>query len=173
MNFPRMHVSLYVKNIEATTGFYTRFFGQQPSKAKPGYAKYELEKPSLIISFVENAERVQPHFGHLGLQVDTLKELQQKQEAAKAAGLNIDLEELGTQCCYARQDKFWISDPDGTRWEVYYFHEDVEWNDPEYATEAEACCSPQHATKKTVALSDLSAQPKEEEASCEPGSGCC
>jgi hypothetical protein len=51
-------------------------------------------------------------------------------------------EEIGTSCCYARQDKFWVNDPDGVQWEVYYFHQDTEFNDPHYeSTEASACCA--------------------------------
>ena len=64
-----MHVSLYVSNIAKTVDFYTTFFGQEATKVKPGYAKFVLEKPSLIISFVENPARVQSHFGHLGLKL--------------------------------------------------------------------------------------------------------
>ena len=70
--FPRMHVSLYVKNLERTVDFYQNFFGEVATKVKPGYVKFTLEKPSLIISFVENSENINPLFGHLGFQ----KELQ-------------------------------------------------------------------------------------------------
>ena len=138
--FPRMHVSLYVADIARTVNFYTSFFGQEPAKVKPGYAKYVLEQPSLIISFVQNPERVQANFGHLGFQVETLPEMEQRLEVALAKGL-VSKEEKGTSCCYAKQDKFWATDPDGTQWEVYYFHEDAEFNDPHYALgEANACC---------------------------------
>src|SRR5436189_25530 len=85
--FPRMHVSLYVSDIRKSTAFYTSFFGQEPNKFKPGYAKYILEQPSLIISFVENKERVQENFGHLGFQVQTLDELNGRLAAATAKKL--------------------------------------------------------------------------------------
>ena len=78
-------------------------------------------------------------------------------------------EEIGTACCYAVQDKFWVTDPDGVQWEVYYFHEDVEFNDPKYAMEdASACCMPAKEEKPKVKLAELSGAEK-----CEPGSGCC
>ena len=67
--FPRMHVSLYVSDLAKSVNFYTQFFGTEPVKVKPSYAKYVLEKPSLIISFVENKDRVQSNFGHVGFQV--------------------------------------------------------------------------------------------------------
>lgn len=143
-NFPRMHVSLYVSDIEKSVNFYTQFFGVEPVKVKPGYAKYILDKPSLIISFVQNSERVQSNFGHLGFQVETEEDLMIQQLLAKKHGL-IAKEEKGVGCCYAKQDKFWVNDPDGVQWEVYYFHEDVEFNDPHYETASEeesakACC---------------------------------
>ncbi|MCB9234488.1 MAG: VOC family protein [Bacteroidia bacterium] len=176
--FPRMHVSLYVSDLEASRKFYTTFFGQEPVKVKPGYAKYVLEKPSLIISFVEHADRVGAGFGHLGFQVETPEELEIRLAAARKSGL-VALEETGTACCYAVQDKFWAMDPDGYRWEVYYFHQDAEFNDPRYQTEAEACCSPQMVTqpdktvvKQRIALKNLNTAPKGE-VCCDPQTGCC
>ncbi|MEL6696275.1 MAG: ArsI/CadI family heavy metal resistance metalloenzyme [Bacteroidota bacterium] len=133
-SFPRMHVSLYVTDIDKTVQFYDQFFDQPASKQMPKYAKYILEAPRLIISFVERPDRVQPNFGHLGFQVETKEILAAHHSRIKTTGL-ATLEEKGTNCCYALQDKYWVSDPDGHRWEVYYFHEDVEWNDPAYNLE--------------------------------------
>ncbi|MFZ5554817.1 MAG: ArsI/CadI family heavy metal resistance metalloenzyme [Bacteroidota bacterium] len=152
MKFPRMHVSLYVSNLERTIAFYNSLFGKQPEKVKPHYAKYILDEPSLIISFVENPGRVQQNFGHLGFQVETKEILEQKLADAKAKNI-VSKEETGTSCCYAVQDKFWANDPDGVQWEVYYFHADAEFNDPHYSLEdTSACCMPE---KKKVALGEL------------------
>src|SRR3954470_15505819 len=96
--FPRMHVSLYVSDINKSVQFYSTFFGQEPVKVKPNYAKYVLEQPSLIISFVENKERVQANFGHLGFQVETPEELEHKLADAKLKNLLIK-EEMDTNCC--------------------------------------------------------------------------
>ncbi|MCX2741796.1 ArsI/CadI family heavy metal resistance metalloenzyme [Pontibacter anaerobius] len=172
--FPRMHVSLYVSDISKTTEFYTSFFGQEPAKVKPNYAKYILDTPSLIISFVENPERVQQNFGHLGFQVETQQELEQRLEVAKAHSL-VSKEEIGTACCYAVQDKFWVEDPDGVQWEVYYFHEDAEFNDPHYeSTDASACCMPPAKEEKPkVQLTDISFISDFEGEACTPGGGCC
>lgn len=154
--FPRIHVSLYVSDIRKTTEFYTRFFGQEPLKIKPNYAKYVLDKPSLIISFVENKDRVQSNFGHMGFQVETPEDLNIKLWQAKKNNL-VTKEETGTNCCYAKQDKFWVNDPDGMQWEVYYFHADAEFNDPHYEmSEALACCSSQD--KARIQSKELPAQ---------------
>ena len=141
-----------------------------------------LDKPSLIISFVENAGRVQSHFGHLGFQVETVAELNERLAAARRAGL-VSREEMGTSCCYAKQDKFWVNDPDGVEWEVYYFHADAEFNDPRYQAEYDAagssqCCIAPAAEALAVveALPALAAMPfvlAEDAATCTPGGGCC
>ncbi len=154
--FPRMHVSLYVSDLQKSVDFYTSFFGIEPNKVKGGYAKYILDQPSLIISFVENKERVQENFGHLGFQVETVEDLNLRLWDDKKKNL-VAKEEIGTSCCYAKQDKFWVNDPDGVQWEVYYFHEDVEFNDPHYETkEASACCTP--ADKEKKQLSELTTE---------------
>lgn len=139
--FPHMHVSIYVSDIQQSVNFYSLFFGAEPVKVKPGYAKYILEKPALIISFVENKERVKSNFGHLGFQVETPEDLNIQLWEAKKKNL-VSKEETGTNCCYAKQDKFWVTDPDGVQWEVYYFHADSEFNDPhEHADEHSVCCT--------------------------------
>jgi catechol 2,3-dioxygenase-like lactoylglutathione lyase family enzyme len=136
-----MHASLYVSDLQNSIDFYTKFFGVEPVKVKPRYAKYVLESPSLIISFVENKDRVQANFGHLGFQVETLEDLNIKLWEARKKNI-VSREETGTNCCYAKQDKFWATDPDGVQWEVYYFHEDAEFNDPHYElSETQACCA--------------------------------
>jgi len=166
--FPRMHVSLYVSDLANTINFYNLFFGQEPVKMRKGYTKYVLEEPALIISFVENPERVQENFGHLGFQVETLAELNQRLSAAQTAGL-VTHEEIGANCCFANQDKFWVSDPDGVQWEVYYFHADAEFNDPHFEEPASACCIARAAEEIRVAFKNLTV----EAACCTAGSGCC
>lgn len=169
--FPRMHISLYVSDLMATINFYSTFFGVPASKVKPGYAKYELLDPGLIISFIENPERVQSNFGHVGIQVGSKEEMERRLEIARKQGI-VSSEEIGTACCFAVQDKFWVDDPDGVQWEIYYFHEDVEFNDPKFKEQdASACCMPvERAEKPKIQMVDL---PTKNASSCEPGSGCC
>lgn len=167
--FPRMHVSLYVGDIEQTANFYNSFFGKSPDKVRNRYVKYILDEPSLIISFVENPERVKQNFGHLGFQVETIEELNNRLEAAQTAGL-VTREEIGTNCCYAKQDKFWVNDPDGVQWEVYYFHDDVEFNDPHYELEStSACCIAPVVEENKTEFKNLVVAAE----CCTPGSGCC
>lgn len=178
--FPRMHVSLYVSNLMETVNFYTSFFGVPASKIKPHYAKYVLDSPSLIISFVENAERVMSNFGHLGFQVETKEEMESRLAVARKQGI-VSKEEIGTSCCYAVQDKFWATDPDGHQWEVYYFHEDADFNDPHYELgDASACCMPAENVAKIEKVEPVKVQPiifqelaLAGNTACKPGGGCC
>jgi catechol 2,3-dioxygenase-like lactoylglutathione lyase family enzyme len=126
------HISLYVSSLEASLRFYTAFLGLSPSKVKAKYAKFNLQDPLLVLSLVENPERAQGGFGHLGIVVDNTQAVKDWMKQAQARGTEIVLVEEGARCCYAKQDKFWVKDPDGVQWEIYTFHEDSEWNDPEY-----------------------------------------
>ncbi len=171
--FPKMHISLYVSDISKTVDFYDAFFDKEADKIKTGYAKYILNTPALVISFVENPERVQSNFGHLGIQVDTEEKVHHYLNVAQSKGLDTK-EEMGTNCCYAKQDKFWVTDPDGHQWEIYYFHEDVEFNDPHYALEEqEACCMPVQENQSQPVAVTANFKVKSYKNTCEPNSGCC
>ncbi|MDN5200860.1 ArsI/CadI family heavy metal resistance metalloenzyme [Fulvivirgaceae bacterium BMA10] len=163
--FPRMHVSFYVSNLQNTIDFYSKFFNKPVDKVEPGYAKFILAEPSLVISFLENKSRVKENFGHLGIQVETPELLEEKKTLVASSGLSIK-EELGTNCCYAQQDKFWVHDPDNIAWEVYYFHKDVAFNDPHYSKPTSACCAPEEAKTKQL-------EGDEKEACCEVESCGC
>jgi catechol 2,3-dioxygenase-like lactoylglutathione lyase family enzyme len=168
--FPRMHVSFYVSDITKSVNFYSSFFGQAPDKIKPGYAKYVLDKPSLIISFIEDKGRVQANFGHAGFQVETREELKLKLEEATAKNL-VSKIETGTKCCYAEQDKFWVNDPDQIQWEIYYFHADAEFNDPHYESDrSDPCCHV--AAAETKSACGCSAHVQSAETALEK-SACC
>ncbi|MDX6558134.1 MAG: hypothetical protein QOF72_1183, partial [Blastocatellia bacterium] len=42
-------------------------------------------------------------------------------------------DEMQTTCCYAVQDKTWVSDPDGNEWEAFVVLQDN-------LSESNACC---------------------------------
>jgi len=144
----KSHLSLYVSDLLTSTDFYTRFLGVAPVKTKPDYAKFELADPALVLSLVQNPARVSAGFGHTGIVVENKEAVQTWLTQAQARGVEIALVEEQTRCCYALQDKFWVHDPDGVQWEVYTFHENSEWNDPQFSSEAaqeqvNAVCCPQ------------------------------
>jgi len=122
MNQFKFHVGLNVGDIEKTVSFYQKLFGTNPIKVEKDYAKFELENPGLVISFIES-NKVSPQFGHMGIRVNSQEELEERKKAIESQ-IEIQLEENNTSCCYAVQNKFWVSDPDGYEWEVYHFLKD-------------------------------------------------
>lgn len=138
MKQQKFHLSLFVSDTDKTVDFYTKLFGREPVKVKTDYAKFELEDPALVISFIQSPEKVQSNFGHLGFMVNSTAAVDERKAALKSLNVEIGLEEQEVACCYAKQDKFWVNDPDGYEWEVYHFIEDVQKNEEKYT--AAPCC---------------------------------
>lgn len=120
----KFHTNLPVRNIEKTTQFYSTLFDEKPVKAKADYVKFLPSEVALNISF---HEAHQPHDTeiHLGFELPNQQELDHMYERLQAAGL-IHEERETSVCCYANQDKFWVTDPDGYKWEFYVLLEDTE-----------------------------------------------
>lgn len=117
MNVLKPHVSLNVSNIDASVAFYEKAFGVGVTKRRPGYAKFDLQSPSLNLSMVE-APRTGINASHFGIQVASTDDVNEAKGRFEAAGLRTITEEQ-TSCCYAVQDKVWVEDPDGNSWEVF------------------------------------------------------
>ncbi len=137
-----MHLSLHVRDLQASLAFYRTLFGQSVSKERSAYAKFELEEPALVFTLMEGGQGAPPAgaLSHLGLRLPDRGALESERKRVRAAGLPIHLEEEGVECCYARQDKFWVRDPDGHAWEFYVFLADSE-SQPGPKAEA-SCCGP-------------------------------
>jgi catechol 2,3-dioxygenase-like lactoylglutathione lyase family enzyme len=142
------HLSLDVPDLDRAVGFYTELFGVEPAKRKPDYAKFELADPPVALA-LQAAGRT--GLSHLGVRVGTTGEVEAASARLADAGL-VTFDERDTTCCYARQDKVWVSDPAGNRWEVYTLLEDAadEAGEREHEHAAEtagcapggACCTP-------------------------------
>ncbi|MEP1079651.1 VOC family protein [Leptolyngbya sp. PL-A3] len=115
----KTHVALRVADVEKSVTFYQAMFGVAPVKYKVGYAKFDLQHPALNLTLNE-AQTIQPQgtLSHLGVQVGSIQDVQAAIQQFAEAGLNL-FEEKNTDCCYALQDKVWVTDPDGNRWEVF------------------------------------------------------
>ena len=123
MNVLKPHVSLNVTNVDASVAFYEKAFGVTATKRRPGYAKFDLESPSLNLTMQE-APRTGVNASHFGVQVASTEDVAQAWTRFKEAGLKT-LTEDNTECCYAMQDKVWIEDPDGNAWEVFFVKGDA------------------------------------------------
>lgn len=115
----KTHVALNTTNIGDSVAFYQAMFGVAPVKHKADYAKFDLDQPALNLT-LNLTDRVEPHgaLSHLGIQVDSTETVKQAIDRFKAAGL-ATFEEQDTDCCYALQDKVWLTDPNGNRWEIF------------------------------------------------------
>jgi catechol 2,3-dioxygenase-like lactoylglutathione lyase family enzyme len=123
MKVLKPHVSLNVSNIDASVAFYEKAFGVKATKLRPGYAKFDLQEPSLNLTMQE-APRTGVNASHFGVQVASTEDVAQAWTRFREAGLETRTEE-NTQCCYALQDKVWIEDPDGNSWEVFVVKSDA------------------------------------------------
>ena len=140
MNILKPHVSLNVANIDASVAFYEKVFDMSATKRRPGYAKFDLERPSLNLTMQE-APRSGVNASHFGVQVASSEDVAAAWTRFKQAGLKTFTEE-NTSCCYALQDKVWVEDPDGNMWEVFVVKGDAaSMHDDPLKTPA-ACCAP-------------------------------
>ena len=137
----RPHLALTVSDVERAIPFYSALFGAEPEKVMPGYAKFSVVEPALNFTLNQGERSELGAFNHAGIQVASTEDVLAAKERLVSAGLAA-FDEMDTTCCYARQDKIWVRDPDGTPWEVFATHEDI----PEFgsgglaAAEAESSC---------------------------------
>jgi catechol 2,3-dioxygenase-like lactoylglutathione lyase family enzyme len=113
----RVQLALNVTDLEAAVSFYSRLFRTEPAKRRPGYANFAIADPPLKLVLFENAERAGA-LNHLGVEVESPDEVEAAQSRLRDEGVATG-EEKEVSCCYAKQDKVWVQDPDGEPWEVY------------------------------------------------------
>lgn len=153
----RFHVHLNVSDLDDSIRFYSQLFASAPAVIKTDYAKWMLEDPR--VNFAISTTGREPGIDHLGIQVDSGEELAALGQRLDAAGSAI-VPEPDATCCYARSDKMWTEDPQGTRWETFHtFGDAVTYYgaDSACATDS-AACSP--------GVSSIAATP-------ERAGGCC
>src|SRR5688572_21054151 len=109
----RIHMALAVKNLENSISFYRTLFGHEPTKTRPHYAKFEVAEPPVNLSLNEVGGQTGPNnaIGHFGIQVKSSEAVKQVGDRLVQAGLKTRIEENVT-CCYAVQNKVWVTDPD-------------------------------------------------------------
>jgi catechol 2,3-dioxygenase-like lactoylglutathione lyase family enzyme len=120
----RVQLALNVSNIDEAVAFYSKLFQTEPAKLRPGYANFAVEAPPLKLVLIENAAAA-GSLNHLGVEVFTTGEVTAAQARLADAGLATVTEE-DVSCCFARQDKVWVDDPDGAPWEIYTVLGDAE-----------------------------------------------
>lgn len=130
----RVQLALRVGDLDAAVDFYGRLFGAEPAKRRPGYANFAIADPPLKLVLLEGSTGDPTAIDHLGVEVETTGEVNDAAERLVAAGLTTRVEDK-TECCYALQDKVWVTDPGGAPWEVYTVLGDAP------AASSAACCA--------------------------------
>ena len=120
----RLQLALNVSDIDAAVEFYSKMFGVEPNKRKPGYANFAIEAPPLKLVLFEIPD-ADERLNHLGVEVFGEEDVGAATQRLRAAGMETSIEDE-TTCCYAKADKVWATEPDGMRWEWYRVLEDSE-----------------------------------------------
>jgi len=114
----RLQLALNVDDLDESIAFYTKLFNSDPAKVKPGYANFAIAEPPLKLILIENPGQG-GSVNHLGVEMESADAVDAEQARLGDAGFAA-LDERGTTCCYAKQDKFWVEGtPNGERWEIY------------------------------------------------------
>src|ERR1700729_893116 len=134
----RVQLALRVADLEGSIAFYSKLFGAQPAKRRPGYANFAIAEPPLKLVLIEGAPGQPTRMDHLGVEVETTAEVTAATSRLAAAGLVTATEE-DTACCYAVQDKVWVTGPGAEPWEVYTVKGDADTLDK---AQGSTCCAP-------------------------------
>lgn len=137
----RFHVHLHVEDLAASIGFYSKMFNSTPARVESDYAKWMLDDPA--VNFAISTRGAKPGIDHLGIQTDNADDLAVMERQAEAAGMTL-LDVGETTCCYARSDKYWVTDPQGIAWEQFHTLESIPVFNEREATPAaskKACCA--------------------------------
>ena len=133
---PKLHLALNVNNLEESLTFYRALWGTEPVKLRTGYAKFDLDEPSVNLTLNQKPVRELGGLNHMGIQVGSTEAVVDMRKRLHERGLLTD-DEMQTNCCYAIQDKIWLTDPNGYRWEVFVVLKD---HLPEVKPQAVGCC---------------------------------
>jgi lactoylglutathione lyase len=138
----RFHVHAHVTDLKASIAFYSKLFAAEPTRVEADYAKWMLEDPRINFAISTRGDAV--GVDHLGFQTDDADELAELKARARDADMAL-LGQGATSCCYARSDKYWVTDPQGIAWEQFHtldnipvFGEGTRESEPQ----SSACCAP-------------------------------
>jgi catechol 2,3-dioxygenase-like lactoylglutathione lyase family enzyme len=149
----RFHVHVGVADLSASIRYYSALFATEPAVVKEDYAKWMLEDPR--VNFAISARGAEVGVDHLGFQTDNPEELTELKARAEAADMAL-LDEGETTCCYARSEKYWVTDPQGIAWEHFHTLGNVpvygESRKIEDAKPESACCAPRAPQGKPIGV---------------------
>ena len=158
----RFHLHLHVDDLSKNIAFYSALFNQQPARTEADYAKWMLTDPP--VNFAISTRGTAQGVDHLGIQVDTQEDLAALRANAASADMAI-LDEGETTCCYARSDKYWVTDPQGIAWEQFLTLDSIPvFSEAQAEPAGAACC----AAPAAVPVQFMKSRPDPE-----PTKACC
>ncbi|MCQ4083914.1 VOC family protein [Streptomyces sp. RB6PN25] len=135
----RVQLALRVADLEGSIAFYSKLLNAEPAKRRPGYANFAITEPPLKLVLIEGQAGEDTRLDHLGVEVESTKQVAAATTRLKDAGL-ATFEENDTSCCYALQDKVWVTGPGKEPWEVYVVKADDDTLGKSADSAPEACC---------------------------------
>jgi len=137
----RFHVHVAVNELAESVRFYSSIFGSEPTVLREDYAKWMLEDPR--VNFAISRRGHSAGLNHLGFQVDEDSELRDMRTRLETADASL-IEQAAQPCCYAKSDKYWVTDPQGIAWETFHTLESIPVFGEDHTTEvtSSACCVP-------------------------------
>lgn len=179
----RFHVHLHVNELQKNIDFYSALFNQMPARTESDYAKWMLEDPP--VNFAISTRGSTTGLDHLGIQVTSADELANLKVQAQNADMAL-IDEGETTCCYARSEKYWVTDPQGLAWEQFHTLDNIPVFREVMTAGAVGCCAavPEEAAPANAASccagASLAAPAKEAASCCGPtvsmtttGQRCC
>lgn len=157
----RIQLALNVDNLDDAVTFYSKLFNTEPAKRKPGYANFAIAEPPLKLVLLENPGKGGT-LNHLGVEVQSSEEVREEIARLQGEGLFTD-EEIGTTCCFATQDKVWVTGPAGEKWEVYIVLADSETFGS----------SPRHRDRETEGAAGCGGSPAAGDTEAAATASCC
>jgi len=145
----RFHVHIAVANLDDSINFYSKLFGQAPSKQRDDYAKWMIEDPR--VNFAISSRGRATGVDHFGFQVDTTEELGAIEQLAQSASNGEVFDQGEAACCYANSKKHWTTDPQGLAWEHFHTLSDAEIFGEDTVEPSDACCAPVRASQQDSA----------------------
>jgi catechol 2,3-dioxygenase-like lactoylglutathione lyase family enzyme len=147
----RVQLALNVDDLEQSIAFYSTLFGAEPAKVRPGYANFAVAEPPLKLVLIENPGEG-GSINHLGVEVPDVDTVDAEQTRLAEHGM-ATVDERGTTCCYARQDKFWVQGaPNGERWEVYTVLADSPTFGGAPTDDANTCCGAELSEPQPITI---------------------
>ena len=165
----RVQLALRVSDLEGSIAFYSKLFGAEPAKRRPGYANFAISEPPLKLVLIEGEGEAPTALDHLGVEVESTDAVSAATTRLSAAGLAA-FEEKDTSCCYAVQDKVWVTGPGQEPWEVYVVKADADTLGKSDADAAagDACCG----TTACCTPNEAAADPNQTVAEAKTAAGC-